>query len=159
MQQPQWEGVVSCGRWVSDVVRKNPFVKYVIVVGASDELISQIPQELREKVIFYSQATINHHQAWPSKVGNLIHEPVYISIDKDVLRKQDAVTDWSQGDMSLLQLQAVLRIIFAHEKVIGVDITGECSATLDYFDEIKGAAIDNRANEELMKMILEKQKG
>ena len=115
MQQPQWEGVVSCGGWVSDVLRKNPWVKHIIVVGASDKLISQIPEELRDRVVFYSQATIDHHQAWASKVGGLIHEPVYISIDKDVLRKQDAITDWSQGDMSLRQLQAVLRIIFADD--------------------------------------------
>lgn len=136
-------------------IAQNPFVKNIIVVGVSDKLISQIPDELREKVIFYSQSTIYHHQAWPAKVGNLIHEPVYISIDKDVLRKEDAVTDWSQGDMRLLQLQAVLRIIFAHEKVIGIDITGECSATLDYFEEVKDASVNNRTNESLMKMIVE----
>lgn len=84
----------------------------------------------------------------------MIHEPVYISIDKDVLRKQDAITDWSNGDMTLMQLQAVLRIIYAHEKVIGVDITGECSATLDYLSEVMDASVNNRANEELMQMIL-----
>ena len=84
----------------------------------------------------------------------LIHEPVYISIDKDVLRKQDAVTDWTNGDMTLLQLQAVLRIIYAHEEVIGVDITGECSATLDYLSEVRSASVNNKANEELMQMIL-----
>lgn len=56
--------------------------------------------------------------------------------------------------MSLLQLQAVLRIIYAHEKVIGVDITGECSATLDYLSEVKYTSVNNRANEELMKMIM-----
>ena len=153
MQQPQWEGVVSCGGWVADVLRNNPFVRNIIVVGASDELIAQIPDALREKVVFYSQSEIDHHRAWPSKAGCLIHEPVYISIDKDVLRKQDAVTDWSNGDMTLLQLQAVLRIIYAHEQVIGVDITGECSASLDYLSELKSAAVDNRANEELMRMI------
>ena len=53
-----------------------------------------------------------------------------------------------------MQLQAVLRIIYAHEKVIGVDITGECSATLDYLSEVKDASVNNRANEELMQMIL-----
>ena len=159
MQQPQWEGVVSCGGWVSDVLRKNDRVKHIIVVGASDELIAQIPEDLRNRVIFYSQATLDHHQAWASKVKTLIHEPVYISIDKDVLRKQDAMTAWSQGDMSLLQLQAVLRIIFAHERVIGVDITGECSATLDYFEELHEANIDNKANAELMKMILYEEQG
>ena len=91
----------------------------------------------------------------PGLAFELIHEPVYISIDKDVLRKQDAITDWSNGDMTLMQLQAVLRIIYGHEKVIGVDITGECSATLDYFSELEDAEINNEANEELLRMILE----
>lgn len=70
MQQPQWEGVVSCGGWVTDVLEKNPFVRNIIIVGASDWLISQVPVHLREKVMFYSQAEIDHHQAWPSKAGN-----------------------------------------------------------------------------------------
>ena len=135
MQQPQWKGVVSCGGWVTDVLEKNTFVRNIIIVGASDELISQVPAHLRKKVMFYSQAEIDHHQAWPS-------------------RKQDAITDWSNGDMTLMQLQAVLRIIYAHEKVIGVDITGECSATLDYLSEVKDASVNNRANEEVMQMIL-----
>ncbi|RHK46507.1 hypothetical protein DW064_13095 [Segatella copri] len=123
--------------------------------GGIGRVDSQVPVHLRERVLFYSQAEIDHHQAWPSKAGKLIHEPVYISIDKDVLRKQDAITDWSNGDMTLMQLQAVLRIIYAHEKVIGIDITGECSATLDYFSELKDAEINNEANEELLRMILE----
>ena len=114
----------------------------------------RIHNHLREKVLFYSQAEIDHHQAWPTKASKLIHEPVYISIDKDVLRKQDAITDWTNGDMTLLQLQAVLRIIYAHEKVIGVDITGECSATLDYLSQATDASINNHANEELMHLIL-----
>ena len=46
------------------------------------------------------------------------------------------------------------RIIYAHEKVIGVDITGECSATLDYLSEVKEASVNNKTNEELMQMIL-----
>lgn len=53
--------------------------------------------------------------------------------------------------MTLMQLQAVLRIIYAHEKVIGIDITGECSATLDYFSELEDAEINNEANEELLR--------
>lgn len=81
-------------------------------------------------------------------------EPVYISIDKDVLRTDDAVTNWSNGDMTLMELQAVLRIVYAHENVMGVDITGECSNMLDYATEVKDASIDNEANEELIRMIL-----
>ena len=62
MQEPQWNGVVSCGGWVTDVLEKNPLVRNIIIVGASDELISQIPVHLREKVLFYSQkSTIIKH--------------------------------------------------------------------------------------------------
>lgn len=154
MQQPQWEGLVSCGGWVTDVLKSNPFVRHIILVGVSDELMSQIPAALRSKVLFYSESEIDHHQAWPSRAGKLIHEPVYISIDKDVLRTDDAVTNWSNGDMTLMELQAVLRIVYAHERVMGVDITGECSNMLDYATEVKDASIDNEANEELIRMIL-----
>lgn len=108
MQQPQWEGLVSCGGWVTDVLKSNPFVRHIILVGVSDELMSQIPVALRSKVLFYSESEIDHHQAWPSKAGKLIHEPVYISIDKDVLRTDDAVTNWRNGDMTLMQLQAMV---------------------------------------------------
>ena len=57
-------------------------------------------------------------------------------------------------NMTLLQLQAVLRIIYVHERVIGVDVTGECSSTLDYFTEVKDAGIDSKTNEELIRMIV-----
>ena len=57
-------------------------------------------------------------------------------------------------NMTLLQLQEVLRIIYAHERVIGVDVTGECSSTLDYFTEVKDAGIDSKTNEELIRMIV-----
>ena len=51
-----------------------------------------------------------------------------------------------------------LGIIYAYEKVIGIDITGECSATLDYLSEVRSADINNRANEELMRMILAEER-
>ena len=57
-------------------------------------------------------------------------------------------------NMTLLQLQAVLRIIYAHERVIGVNVTGEYSSTLDYFTEVKDAGIDSKTNEELIRMIV-----
>ena len=54
-----------------------------------------------------------------------------------------------------MQLQAVLRILYAPVQVLWMAITGECSATLDYFSELEDAEINNEANEELLRMILE----
>ncbi|WP_278888471.1 hypothetical protein [Leyella stercorea] len=39
------------------------------------------------------------------------------------------------------------------QPIILLNFTGECSASLDYLSELKSAAVDNRANEELMRMI------
>lgn len=57
--------------------------------------------------------------------------------------------------MTLMQLQAMLRIIYAHEKVIGGRCYRRMFSTLDYFSELEAAEINNEANEELLRMILE----
>jgi hypothetical protein len=70
--------------------------------------------------------------SWVSEVHRLANwrqsaEAVYISIDKDVLSREYARTDWDQGDMSLDQLFASIRDISLRHRIIGVDICGELS--------------------------------
>lgn len=50
--------------------------------------------------------------------------PVYVSIDLDVLSRDFARTDWSQGDMSLDALLDILRQVAGTREVLGVDICG-----------------------------------
>lgn len=50
--------------------------------------------------------------------------PVYISIDIDVLSRDDARTDWDQGELSLAQLFTMLDHLFSTRDVIAVDICG-----------------------------------
>lgn len=52
---------------------------------------------------------------------------VYISIDKDCLRKEYAITNWEEGLLSLEQLLQALKIIKDNSEIIGLDITGEYS--------------------------------
>lgn len=54
-------------------------------------------------------------------------EAVYISIDKDVLSREYARTDWDQGDMTLDQLFASIKDISLRHRIIGVDVCGELS--------------------------------
>lgn len=69
MQQPQWTGVVSCGGWVTDVLEKNSFVRNIIIVGASDELISQVPAHrcsvpfLYKALRILNQCDVNYRQS------------------------------------------------------------------------------------------------
>ena len=52
---------------------------------------------------------------------------VYLTIDKDVLRREDAETNWDQGHMSLSFLLAMIARIGRQHTIIGADVTGDYS--------------------------------
>lgn len=52
---------------------------------------------------------------------------VYITIDKDVLTRNDAETNWDQGMMRLPFLLQALREIGEHHTIIGADVNGDYS--------------------------------
>jgi len=58
---------------------------------------------------------------------NLPTESVYITIDKDCLRREHGVSNWEEGNLTLEQLTKAVGIIRAEKRVIGADITGEFS--------------------------------
>ena len=52
---------------------------------------------------------------------------VYISIDKDCLKADFALTNWEEGLMSLDELLLMLKIIKENKEIVGLDITGDYS--------------------------------
>lgn len=44
-----------------------------------------------------------------------------------------------------------MTVVFRQEQVMGIDICGECPATLNLFEEMREMEIDNRANGELLR--------
>lgn len=52
---------------------------------------------------------------------------VYLTIDKDVLRGEDAVTNWDQGHLQLPYLLELIRAIGQRHRIIGADVTGDYS--------------------------------
>ncbi len=68
---------------------------------------------------------------------------VYISIDKDCLKRNYALTNWEEGCLSLDELELMLKLIKENLDIAGVDITGDYSKVhiknkfkriLSYFD-------------------------
>lgn len=59
--------------------------------------------------------------------SQILTESVWLSIDKDVLRPADALTNWDQGEMPLAALTAALGIIARQYRIVGVDICGDYS--------------------------------
>jgi len=52
---------------------------------------------------------------------------VYISIDKDCLRNEYAITNWEEGRLTLEQLLVMIKVIRQNCDIIGADITGDFS--------------------------------
>lgn len=113
-QPPSFGQITSCGGWVLEAAETLPHLKNVYTYGVGEEIpVEQLPTDL----------------------------PLYISIDKDALSTDFAITDWDQGDMTLSQLLEMLSVLFEKHQVIGVDICGDSG---EYAES--GAEINNQTN-------------
>ena len=52
---------------------------------------------------------------------------VYLTIDKDCLKKEYAATNWQEGRMSLDELLLMIKLIKDNTEIVGADITGDYS--------------------------------
>jgi arginase family enzyme len=149
MQPLKIPGLLSCGSWVREMLIHNKNLREVMVLGTPAGAERKATQEWGNRVLFDDEELIHRHQIRiPKDVGRL---PVYVSIDKDVLSTKDAETNWDQGKVTLAELKAILESIFAHERVIGMDVCGEYDLGHSLFEEKQAADIDSRANETILK--------
>lgn len=155
MQPSRWSGVLSCGGWVKDMLDGNPMLSHAVILGIPEDSVATIPAAYRDRVIAFTDVQMHAHAAERRPLA--ISEPLYISIDKDVLDTNSARTDWDQGTLTLDEMKRVLHLTMKHEEVIGIDICGECPVTLRLFDADNSLAIDDKANRELLAMF--KQQG
>ena len=144
MQNPRIDGMLSCGDWVKAVIEQNRMLKHVFVLGVPKEAAEKVDGALRKMVTFVSKEEFHDFL-------NEIREPaggenIYISVDKDVLSPDDAVTDWDQGDMREDELRRFLFHQVERENVIGVDVCGEFPVVCDLFADELPAEKDFEAN-------------
>ena len=154
MQPTLFEDMLSCGSWVKDVLETNPFLHKVFIVGAAEPLVEAMTTGYGDKVKCYSEADLSHEEGWNRFSEEHVDCPVYISVDKDVLNGASAATNWDQGSLTLDELESLLGIILKKEAVVGVDICGECSRSLNFFEEKRELAINGKANSELLALFL-----
>ena len=48
MQAPRFGGILSCGGWVLEVLKSNPFVQSVTLIGVTDHLVDEIRTEISQ---------------------------------------------------------------------------------------------------------------
>ena len=152
MQPSLFDNLMSCGCWVKSVLDTNPYLRKVCIVGAEDKLIRTLHPNYGKRLKFYSGTELSHKEGWKKFSGEHLDEPVYISVDKDILNAESATTNWDQGPLSLPELEELLAIILKKEEIIGVDICGECARSLDIFEEKRAISLNSKANKELLEL-------
>ena len=149
MQTPLFPDMTSCGNWAAELLRKDRFLKQMVLVGPEQKSIEEIPPEFKGKLVCISMEEVDKH-AVNRKLSEIKMDlPVYISIDKDVLNRDGARTNWNQGDMPLRILERLLLEVFEHQDVIGVDICGECSPLEPLQELLKDEKINKMTNDAL----------
>ena len=141
---------IHCGSWVSHVSRL-PFVTCVHVLGITSgdvegvHVLENHLRPLRSGRVRYwclgrdlramRRFGVRHSHSFPS-AGDLLDcfaaesrtwkEPVYLSIDKDVLAPAVVKTNWDQGVMTMEDLERGIDTI--RNLVVASDVTGEVSS-------------------------------
>ncbi|MDE1996348.1 MAG: arginase [Rhizobiaceae bacterium] len=75
-----------------------------------------------------SISTIGEENFIDRLLSRIRTEAVYITVDKDVLAADDAVTNWDQGRMRLPYLLSLVSEIGSRYRIIGADVIGDYSA-------------------------------
>ena len=123
-QEPEFGGVLSCGGWVKTLQERCPMLEEVMTIGPERK---ELPE------------------GWAKG------KRVYVSLDKDIMSKEYARTDWSQGEFTWNDVERVLRAVDG--EIVAVDICGEMSMA-------KGATpedlrINKLTNIQLLKLMSE----
>ena len=153
---PDWvlfENGLHCGSWVGQAARL-PGVSRLLTVGVcSHDIDRPSPQGADLELIEDGRLELYAYREprgaanvslcgrdWPTieTVGEgafvdflasrIETDAVYITIDKDVLRAEDAITNWDQGRTSLTLLEALIQRIAQNHRLIGADIVGDWSS-------------------------------
>lgn len=117
MQSPAFEGVMSCGGWVRDLLETNPRLNHVTIVGIALELLVETEGFPGRVTVFPEGATVT-----PPAPSEL---PLYVSVDKDVFCSCVARTNWDQGSLDLPTFARIAEMFTAGRRILGVDICGE----------------------------------
>lgn len=155
MMPPPYKSLVSCGSWVLNSLKQLPLLKKVVVIGARADLVAAVPRKITSKVAVFS--TLNWQATLANEILSAIPtRDVYISIDKDVLNKSEAITNWDQGNMKLADLLILLKFLGRYKKVCGLDICGELpTSPVDFFKKnvVKANRINEKANRRILDVV------
>ena len=141
-----------CGSWVYTAARMTQIERIVIIglengdLAGKNFLDGDVDSYFQQKIVLLPYLPINaltqHSQPLirlESKLkvdlsdgiqqilDSITTKDVYISIDKDCLREQDAITNWEQGTLPLDVVLKCISTITTHHNLVGADTVGDYS--------------------------------
>lgn len=127
---------LTCGNWIN-YVKENKNLKRIIIIGPDSSYQD-------DKIIICKKIDLTKFEL-----------PIYISIDKDIMAKSVINTNWDQGEYQEIDILNDLKEMLINNKVIGMDICGECEDNIFKFNDI---IEDEKINNDFIKLIEEYNK-
>ena len=166
MQPPRFEGILSCGGWIKEVLDHNKFVQNATVIGVADHLVEEIREDLSQvnsaeilnRVTFIRESELKKHpenlsSLVCSELASVLSSNIYLSIDKDALSTAEAATNWDQGSLTFEQLTDTLQTLAQNRKILGIDVCGERARDMGFEDTAAADALNNALNEKLFRLL------
>lgn len=149
MQKGRFWDTLSCGSWILRVLEGNPYLEELVLLGVGEKQREALTVKEEKKLLLLGSENLTKPGYLENTYERLKGCPIYISIDKDVLKAEIVQTNWSQGNMEISELKEILKELFTRFEVIGMDICGECDA------EAKDSAVEqnDRFNREILDYI------
>ena len=111
MQPPALLPVLSCGSWIRDAAGAYQNIKGICVIGPPEASVRET--EAMEHVWFVTQEELDDgsgaakiKEIFASHAGTF---PVYLSVDKDILSKEELDTNWDQGNVRVDELLSLAK--------------------------------------------------
>ena len=149
MKWTSYGEILSCGCWVLRALKDIPGISKVYIVGADRKLMEEAYQDNPEinGRVFYFEDFEALKQELQNACGDAAKK-AYISVDKDVLSRDELVTNWDQGDMSLEELRSALTFLKSYygDNIVAVDVCGECATDDPEAFGVFGFEASNRIN-------------
>lgn len=120
-------GLLSCGSWLNEAFEHVPNLGRAILVGVSEEAARRaIRSRWRGRLAVWTDGAAKEEAF--ARIAEAAADDVYVSVDKDVLDRAFAMTNWDHGSMRLDELTEALRALVLAKNVLGADVCGEMPA-------------------------------
>ena len=146
MQMPMFGNILSCGGWIQAALDTNTGLKRVYLAG---------PPCMEAEADGNRVVGINEEELKvPGCISRHMEDsglPLYISLDKDILNRSCAVTNWDQGETQLEDVLACIKEAASCRGIIGVDVCGEDPEQ----EGIRASQINQNTNREIICKLME----